>query len=245
MKRWLKRVGIGLGMLVGLSAIALGVLVAISLARQSTTYEVRPAAIAIPIEPAALAEGERLWISRGCGDCHAADGAGRVVMDGPPARVVGTNLTVVTRGWPVEDHLRAIRHGVRPDGSPITLMPAYEYNPMSDEDVGRIIAHYTSLPRRETSLPATEVRLLGRVLHALDLFSLYSAERIDHAAPRRAPPAPAETVEYGAHLAIGCTGCHGEGLSGGPIPGAPPELGDPPTSPRTRAASPGGRARTS
>ena len=27
---------------------------------------------------------------------------------------------------------------------------------------------------------------------------------------------------YGAYLVRGCTGCHGDGLSGGPIPGAPP-----------------------
>jgi len=33
------------------------------------------------------------------------------------------------------------------------------------------------------------------------------------------------TVEYGHYIAAiaGCKGCHGPGLSGGPIPGGPPE----------------------
>jgi mono/diheme cytochrome c family protein len=34
------------------------------------------------------------------------------------------------------------------------------------------------------------------------------------------------TLEYGAYLAniAGCTGCHGPGLAGGQIPGAPPDF---------------------
>ena len=37
---------------------------------------------------------------------------------------------------------------------------------------------------------------------------------------------PADTVEYGHYIAQvgGCTGCHGAGLSGGPIPGVPPDF---------------------
>jgi hypothetical protein len=31
------------------------------------------------------------------------------------------------------------------------------------------------------------------------------------------------TLEYGTYLGTGCSGCHGETLSGGPIPGAPVE----------------------
>lgn len=32
------------------------------------------------------------------------------------------------------------------------------------------------------------------------------------------------SVAYGRYLAAGCTGCHGLGYSGGPIPGAPPSF---------------------
>jgi mono/diheme cytochrome c family protein len=44
------------------------------------------------------------------------------------------------------------------------------------------------------------------------------------------------TPEYGHYLAItgGCTGCHGSGLSGGAIPGVPPDF------PKARNISPTG-----
>ena len=35
--------------------------------------------------------------------------------------------------------------------------------------------------------------------------------------------AEAPTREYGAYVATTCTGCHGAGFAGGPIPGAPPD----------------------
>lgn len=227
MKKLLKWSGIALGSLALVVAATVAVLVAISISREGTKYDVRVDPIPIPNDAESLAEGERLYVSRGCAECHAEDGTGRVVFDAPPARVTGTNLTVVTQGWSVEDHVRAIRNGVRPDGSPVLFMPSHELYGMSDAELGRIIAYYTHLPRRETDHPPSEVRLLGRVLHAAGLFPLYPAEIIDHDAPRPRAPEPAETVEYGEYLAVGCRACHGENFSGGPIPGAPPELGVP------------------
>ena len=44
--------------------------------------------------------------------------------------------------------------------------------------------------------------------------------RIDHE-NRPSAPAPEPTAAYGEFLARGCIGCHGEHMSGGPIPGAP------------------------
>ena len=42
---------------------------------------------------------------------------------------------------------------------------------------------------------------------------------------RSVPPAASTqpTAKYGEYLAIGCTGCHGPTLSGGKIPGGPPD----------------------
>ena len=54
--------------------------------------------------------------------------------------------------------------------------------------------------------------------------ALLPAELIDHNAPRPTGVTPGETVEYGQYLAVGCSGCHGPGYSGGPIPGTPPEF---------------------
>jgi mono/diheme cytochrome c family protein len=45
-------------------------------------------ALAIPTDSHALAQGAHLYATRGCADCHGADGAGREVFDaGPVVRV--------------------------------------------------------------------------------------------------------------------------------------------------------------
>ena len=48
-------------------------------------------------------------------------------------------------------------------------------------------------------------------------------EKIDHSLPPPKPVAAAVTVEHGAYVAAMCIGCHGAGLSGGKIPGGPPD----------------------
>jgi len=64
------------------------------------------------------------------------------------------------------------------------------------------------------------VKTLGKVLDRKDLIVMDVARRIDH---ERRPQAVlrAPTADYGRLLARLCTGCHGEQLSGGAIPGAP------------------------
>src|SRR5690606_38129244 len=105
MRKLLKWAGIVLAALALVVAAAVGVMVAISVSREGTTYHVDVDPIAIPGDAESLAEGERLYVARGCADCHSADGTGRVIMDAPPARIIGTNLTVATQGWAPEDHV--------------------------------------------------------------------------------------------------------------------------------------------
>jgi mono/diheme cytochrome c family protein len=61
-----------------------------------------------------------------------------------------------------------------------------------------------------------------RILYMTGQLELVKAEVIKQDAPRSEPPAGA-TAEYGQYLVTTtCQGCHGAGLSGGPIPGADP-----------------------
>ncbi|MBC7171376.1 MAG: c-type cytochrome [Polyangiaceae bacterium] len=227
MKRWLIRIGVALAAVVALLAIGVGVAIATSNSRLEQRYEVASVSFEAVTDPAGIAEGERLYRSRGCGDCHGDRGEGRVVIDDVPGRFVGTNLTALSSDYTDEALVRAIRDGIAPDGRALVFMPSHEFHGFSDGDVGAIVAFVRTLPRVESDLPTNEVRPLGNLLHFAGLFPLLSAEKIDHAAPRRPAPAVAPTAEYGRYLAAGCTGCHGEGLSGGSIPGAPPELGVP------------------
>jgi mono/diheme cytochrome c family protein len=84
------------------------------------------------------------------------------------------------------------------------------------------------LPPVEHEPGRTEIRLLGRVLHLFGQLQLVPAAGIDHRPRPRAAPAVAATSAYGEYLAHTCSGCHGRGYRGGPIPGMPPDL--PPAS---------------
>jgi mono/diheme cytochrome c family protein len=55
------------------------------------------------------------------------------------------------------------------------------------------------------------------------LVPLLPAELIDHADRDFTQPDAGVSEEYGRYLATSCTGCHGEGYSGGKIPGVPPD----------------------
>ncbi len=183
--------------------------------------------VTIPTDAAAVAEGRGLAVTRGCVDCHDQDLGGRAVVDDP---AVGTfyasNLTFgkggVASRYDDVAWQRAIRHGVGADGRPLVLMPSREYFPMGDADLGRLIAYVTSVPPVDRLPEPTSIGPLGRLLLAIGEVTL-AARAIDHTASRPPAPPPGPTLDYGAYLAVGCTGCHGETFSGGRIPGAPPE----------------------
>src|SRR4029450_11709580 len=99
---------------------------------------------------AALERGKYLFMSRGCGDCHAANGAGRAFIDEPGGGfyVRSPNITPggVVAKYTELDWVRAIRHGVNPQGRALFVMPSEDYNRFTDRDVAAIIAYARSLP---------------------------------------------------------------------------------------------------
>lgn len=189
-------------------------------------YDVPMHVIDVPTDSAAIAHGAHLAKVRFCADCHAAQLQGSVMLDDPViGRLVPPNLTygrsngeLSTEAWE-----RAVRHGVRPDGTPLRIMPSHEFTEITDADLGAIIAYARQLPPVRNALPTMRA---GALIKALDLagqVTLYPASLIDHAKPHRAYIAKSPTAEFGRYLATTCAGCHGAGLSGGKIPGAPPE----------------------
>jgi mono/diheme cytochrome c family protein len=230
MKKWGKRVGIALASLVAIVMVLLGGIYAASASKGARHYDVAGANFEIPTDAASLAEGERLFVSRGCGgaDCHGPNGAGHVMMqDGPLGTIAAANLTIAAQGFTAASWDRAVRHGLNANGRSLIFMPSGDYQHMSDHELALIVAHIRSLPLVSTPQPPCSPGMVARVVDFAGGFCLYPASAIDHAHVSDPPPTPGRNVAYGAELARLCSGCHGEHFSGGPIPGAPPELGTP------------------
>ena len=147
----------------------------------------------------------------GCGNCHTPVGpngpefdkalSGMMVENSEAFTAVASNITPAGRvaDWSDEELARAIREGIRPDGSLIgPPMPFEVYSKISDDDLASIVAYLRTVPAVEND-PGT---------------SKYNIPL----PPAWGPPVTTVaavpegvTVEYGAYLAgpLGhCTVCH-------------------------------------
>jgi mono/diheme cytochrome c family protein len=227
MLKVLKWIGIGLAGLLGLAILAVLAIYFIYGARMERRYAISPENITIPIDAASIERGHQLVVAAQCQDCHGADMAGLATVDDPAmGRLYASNLTTGRGGvgghFGDADWVRALRHGVGPDGRSLLVTPAQYYYYFSDADVGAIIAYIKSLPPVDKELPEPQVGPLGRVLLTLvDPPEWLPAEKIDHAAPRPPDPRPGVAVAYGQYLVRtgACMACHsidGPNLSAAP-----------------------------
>jgi mono/diheme cytochrome c family protein len=226
MGRWPKRLLIGAGALVALAAAGIAAGVALGERKMRRTVDVQVAAIGLPVAQDRIAHGRYLYETRGCTDCHGADGAGRIFVDDGSIRVGGPQIAPgaanVTASYRVEDWVRAIRHGVAPSGRPLMVMPSEDYNRMSDDDLGALVAYLRSMPAVSGRPGVIELPLPVRVLYGYGAIQ-DAAQKIDHRLAPHPPMSESAGVEYGRYVANMCIGCHGEGLAGGKVPGGPPD----------------------
>jgi mono/diheme cytochrome c family protein len=227
MNKWLKRGAFALCGLAatGAAALVLGAQLGERKMQRQVALQVGP--VALPGDDAGLARGKYLYLSRGCTECHGVDGGGKdVVNDGKGMRVRAPNITPApgsaVERYTVADWVRTVRHGVKPDGRPAIVMPSEDYNRLTDADLGALVAWLRQMPPATGGPAVIEFPLPVKALYAAGVIH-DAAEIIDHALPPSQPVAEAPTAVHGAYVANACIGCHGAGLSGGRIPGAPPE----------------------
>jgi mono/diheme cytochrome c family protein len=217
--------------LTALAALALFLILAIyfvSWRAFGRTYPFSDDAVAVPADAASIARGEHIFKALGpCATCHGPDAGGFVYADmGPVGVVAGPNLTRGRGGiggtLTDADIVRALRYGVRRDGTSLVMMPSEVYTFMNDADTGAVIAYLRQVPPVDREIPPTRFGLLGRALFVFGQLDLLSAPKTHHPG-KTAALAPVVSPEYGRYLASmsGCHGCHGPGLSGGNIPGPP------------------------
>jgi mono/diheme cytochrome c family protein len=229
MKRFLKILGMTLGALALLVVLGVAGLYAWTGAALNKRTDTATHAFSAPGDSASVARGEHLVRAIGkCGDCHGADFGGQPFIDDPAfGKVHATNLTRggIGAAYTDADWERAVRHGKAPDGRRLVIMPSNEFQFLSDEDLGAIVAYLRSVPAVVRESPLPKVGPVARALYAGGILSLLPADVVTHAnAPVPAVPVDS-TVEYGDYLSkVGCSGCHGAGYGGGKIPGTPPDF---------------------
>jgi mono/diheme cytochrome c family protein len=147
----------------------------------------------------------------GCGNCHTPLGpegfvmdqdlAGRLVEENEFFKAISGNITPGGRvkDWTDAEFAKAIREGIRPDGSVIgPPMPIGLYRGLGDDDVMSMVMYLRTVPAVEND-PGTSV-------YNIPLPPAYGppVESVT-------PPERAATAEYGAYLAgpvAHCIECH-------------------------------------
>jgi cytochrome c553 len=233
MLRLLKWVLIAAGALVLLVVVGVGGYVLLQVrafdASVGRAYEVPLPDIQRSHDPNVIARGKHLAQSLGgctAADCHGADLAGgRTLELGPVGVISGPNITPngMLAVYSDAELGRLLQHGIKKDGRSVLMMPVQDFYWLSDEDLTALVSYLRTTKPLPKANGATRVGVVGKVLDRQGKFP-WDIARFVSGLPRETPPAPEPTPAYGRFVVRLCTGCHGETLSGGPLPGAPASI---------------------
>ena len=225
-KRWIKRVGVGIAGLVVVAGAALVIAAQLGERKMQRRIDVQVSAAAARTDPASI---ERGAIST----CRAA--AWTVTAPMAAAGWSSTTATGCGQGTDISpgpggvvkdysdlDWTRAIRHGIKPDGRPVMIMPSEDYNRLTDKDLGGLIGYVRQMPPAQGGPAVVQLPMPLKALYAIGVIP-DAASKIDHRLPPAQPVPEGVTVEHGTYVANACIGCHGPRLEGGRIPGSPPD----------------------
>jgi mono/diheme cytochrome c family protein len=221
MKKFFKWLGISLGGLLGLIVVIFFILALKGNASLKRSFDIQAEQIAIPTDAESIARGEH-WVKAECIGCHGDDMSGKPFLVFPFGYVDAKNLTPGKGGAGAEfkdqDWVRAIRHGVNPEGTSLLIMPATAFWYFSDEDLGEIIAYLKSLPAVDKETREPQFNLAGKALIGAGVLGrgMLIAQDIEHET-RPVFPTALVSIDYGNYLVnvSGCVDCHGPTLAGG------------------------------
>ena len=226
MQKIVRWIGVALGVLAGLLFAGAGAIYALTEARLNRVYTIPPEPIAIPAQVDSTRRDWPYTLVAFCKECHGPDLGGQVLETDPlMGTFASSNLTSgqggIAGAYTDQDWIRALRHGVRPDGRPLVGMPSNIFNRLSDGDLAVVIALVRAQPAVDRELPKTSIGPLVRLMLVTGSIGpdALPAEVIDHAGARPDAPAPGVTIAYGRYMAILCATCHGDDMSGGPDAG--------------------------
>jgi len=151
MRRFWRWLGLGAGAIVALCAAALGYFYIASQAIIDRRYPLPASSLRASRDPQAVARGGRLARVYGCADCHARALQGAFIAD---FGVSSRNLARLAASFSDADFERAVRKGLRPDGTSVAeFMPSDAFQYMADGDMADIIAYIRSLKPGGKDIP--------------------------------------------------------------------------------------------
>ncbi len=224
--KWVKRIGIGLGVLL---VLVVGFVVVFFYLLHPKMRDAP--AVTAPTAPEAIARGEYLAKHvTGCVICHSPiDEAkpGDEIIESQllagrefpmpadfPGRVFGPNLTPDREtgigAWTDGELMRAIREGVDRNGRALfPMMPYQRFRQLTDDDTLAIIAYLRSVPAIKKSLPRTDIDF------PVSMFLRLAPEPVE-----TPPPAwPTDALARGKILleVMSCADCHTPMDKGKPV----------------------------
>jgi mono/diheme cytochrome c family protein len=225
MNKLIKIVGGALVVLAVGAGITAGAAMVLSERKMNRVVDVKVAPFDLGAFEPNLERGEYLFLTRGCSECHGVQGEGRVVIDDQSSGFY-IHTPNITRGggaaatYSDTDWIALLRHGLKPARTPVFVMPSEDYAQMADEDVAALVAYIRALPAAPEKKAEMRIPLMLKALYAFGV-ATDASEKIDHTKPAPAR-VPDDLHAQGEYIAKTCAGCHGAGLAGGKIPGAPP-----------------------
>jgi len=215
----------GIGALLGLILVVVLGLFLKGNAHMNKVYDFPPSNLTIPTDAESIARGEHL-VNTICQGCHGEDLSGlEDFFDGGPLGTIqSANITSGEGGvgqyFTDEDYVRAIRHGIGPDGKFIFMPGVYSTSFLSDEDLAAIIAYVKTVPPVDHITNGHQFKPLAKILFAIGgILPPMPVDVVSHDVHVSAPPAGV-TVEYGSYImdTHDCRVCHGQTLNGNQFP---------------------------
>ena len=226
MKKFFKWLGIVAGSLVVLLIVValVGNMRANSLLTQK--WEYNPVTVQIPNDAESVARGEYFTTHfMLCTDCHGPDLGGEEFFsaDEGAGTLWAPNLTSGKGGiggvYTDADWLRALRHGIRPNGENLIIMPAEFYTTIDTNDLADMIAYLKTLPPVDRATPTRKLAFVPKVMLGLGVIptgDFLPVFKIDHDSIPQSAPERGGTLEYGRYMAMVCAACHGADFAGMP-----------------------------
>ncbi|HEY2034639.1 MAG TPA: c-type cytochrome [Rhizomicrobium sp.] len=124
-------------------------------------YPLPPSHIRAAQGAEAIARGRHFVLAYGCGNCHTRRLQGVFI---PDFRMKSRNLTRLAKTFSDGDFDRAIRRGLRPDGTSVAeTMPSDAFQFIPDSDLADMIAYIRSLPPAGEDIPPPSAGISARL----------------------------------------------------------------------------------